>query len=120
MKDKAKRCFHIMVGLKIYSTKITPNFSFPDGILLLESITIRFRLFRFNYVKQILSWKPDFKKIQKELRDKNENLSILHGYPNIYTMIDRILVLMEKMAIWRESQEETISYYENFLLEENQ
>lgn len=87
---------------------------------LSESITIRFRLFRFNYVRHILSWKPDFEKIQKELRDKNENLSILNGYPNIYTIIDRILFIMEKMAIWRESQKEIISKYENLLLEEKE
>ena len=85
---------------------------------LLESITIRFRLTRFNYVKQILSWKPQFKEIQNILRDKNENLSIHYGYPNIYTMIDRILHKMERMDKWLESNKDMISNYENILLEE--
>jgi len=82
---------------------------------LIESITIRFRLSRFHYVRQILSWKPHFLEIQKKLRDKNENLSILNGYPNIYAMIDRILFNMKKMAFWLETQEEIINQYENIL-----
>ena len=85
---------------------------------LMESITIRFRLFRFNYYKQILSWKPHFKENQKKLRDKKGNLNIHHGYPNIYTMIDRILFKMERMDIWFDSNEDMINNYENILLEE--
>jgi DNA-binding transcriptional regulator GbsR (MarR family) len=83
---------------------------------LLESITIRFRLSRFNYVKKILSWKPQFIEIQKKLRDKNKNLNLHYGYPNIYTMVDKIILKMEKMNNWHESNKDLISKYENIIL----
>ncbi len=77
---------------------IQPNLT-GDGYVL-KSITVSFRLFRHYYNEYLLSWIPKFQVIQDKLRNPEQKLVFLKGYPEIYTLVDRILFDLKGLEKW--------------------
>ena len=77
---------------------IQPNLT-KDGYVL-KSVTISFRLFRHYYHEQLINWIPRMQVVQDQLRDPKLRLAFLKGYPEIYTLIDRILHDLKGLKTW--------------------
>ncbi len=77
---------------------IQPNLT-KDGYVL-KSTVISFSLFRHYYYEQLIGWIPRMQEIQDQLRDPKQRLAFLKGYPEIYTLIDRILYDLKELKSW--------------------
>ncbi|UYP47621.1 hypothetical protein NEF87_003906 [Candidatus Lokiarchaeum ossiferum] len=77
---------------------IQPNLT-KDGYVL-KNIAISFRLFRHYYHEQLMGWIPRLQAVQDQLRDPKQKLVFLKGYPEMYTLIDRILFDLKGLKTW--------------------
>jgi DNA-binding MarR family transcriptional regulator len=74
----------------------------------MKSIAISLRLYRFDYYKRLLSWMDTFQTIQNSLRNPAELLFRQHGYPQMYTLIDHILVNFRSLESWLQKKQSYI------------
>ena len=81
----------------------------------MKSVVISFRLYRFSYRKRLLSRMALFQTLQDSLRDYDQKLFRQPGYPQVYTIIDIILVILRSLGAWIHEQQPLIDNLNAFV-----